>query len=60
MIDYFLSHLLAGKRDRVGKILVRCMSVRSSEFVWTITCTIMHGFQNNMAQFLPLRRRSSI
>ena len=26
----------------------------------TITCTIMHGFQNSLAQLLPLRRRSAI
>ena len=25
-----------------------------------VTCTIMHGFQNNLAQLLPLRRRSVI
>ena len=35
-----------------------CM--RLSGFVRTITCTIMHGFQNSLAQFLPLRRRSAI
>ena len=28
--------------------------------VRAITCTIMHGFQNNLAQLLPLRRRSAI
>ena len=62
----FLSSPLAGKRDIVVTILVRCMcvrqcvhaSVRPSGFVRTITCTIMHGFQNNLAQLLPLRRRS--
>ena len=58
MIDYFLSSLLAGKRDIVVTILVRCMSVRPSEFVWPITCTTMHGFQKNLAQLLPLRRRT--
>ena len=57
MIDYFLSSLLAGKRDIVVTILVRCMSVRLSEFVWTIACTTMHGFQNNLAPLLPLRRK---
>ena len=55
----FLSSLLAGKRDIVS-IFVRCMCVRLSGFVRTITCTIMHGFQNKMAQLLPLRRRSAI
>ena len=29
--------------------------VRASKFVQTITCMIMHGFQNNLAQLLPLR-----
>ena len=28
--------------------------------VWSITCTFMHGFQNNFAQLLPWRRRSAI
>ena len=51
----FLSNPLAGKRDIVT-IFVRCMFVRPSEFFWTITCTIMHGFQNNLAQLLPLSR----
>ena len=64
----FLSSPLAGKGDIVVTILVWCMymrlcvhaSVRPSEFVRAITCTIMHGFQNNLAQLLPLRRRSAI
>ena len=30
------------------------------ELVWAITCTFMHGFQNNFAHKLPLRRRSAI
>ena len=50
---------LAGKRDIVVTILVWCMSMHLSEFVRTITCTFMHGFQNNLAQLLPLRRRSA-
>ena len=29
------------------------------EIVWAITCTFMHGFQNNFAQ-LSTRRRSAI
>ena len=45
----FLSSPLAGKRDIVVTIFVRCMCVRPSRFVWTITCTLMHGFQNNLA-----------
>ena len=68
----FLSSPLAGKRDKVVTILVRCMCVRPciracirasmhpSGFVWTITCTVTQGFQNNLAQLLPLRRRSAI
>ena len=35
-------------------------SVHPSGFVLTISCTIMHGFQNNLAQLLLLRRRSAI
>ena len=38
----FLSSLLAGKRTIVVTILVRCMCVRPSGFVRTITCIIMH------------------
>ena len=64
----FFSSPLAGKRNIVVAILVWCKCVRSCvcasvrpcEFVRTITCTIMHGFQNNVAQLLPLRRRSAI
>ena len=57
----FLSSPLTGKRDIVVTILIRCMCVRPcirasvrgpSGFVRTITCTIMHGFQNNLAQLL--------
>ena len=51
-----LSSPLAGKRNIVVTIFVRCMCVRPSGFVRTITCTIMHGFQNNLAQLLPLTR----
>ena len=60
----FLSSPLAGKRDIVVTIFVWCMCVcpcvHPSGFVLTITCTIMHGFQNNLAQLLPLRRRNAI
>ena len=31
-----------------------------SGFVQTITCTINNGFQNNLAQLLPLRGRNAI
>ena len=54
--ETFLSSPLEGKRDTVVTILVWCMCVHPFGFVWTITCTIMHGFQNNLAQFLFLRR----
>ena len=57
----FLSPL-AGKRDIVVAILVRCMCVRPCvrpTFVRTITCTTMHRFQNNLAQLMPLKRRSA-
>ena len=30
------------------------------ELVRAITCTFMHGFQNNFAQLLPSRRKSAI
>ena len=29
------------------------------ELVRSITCTFMHGFQNNFAQLLPSRRKSA-
>ena len=66
----FLSSPLAVKQDIAAAIFVRCMCVcvcvcvsacgRPSGFVWTITSTFMHGFQNNLAQLLYLRRRSAI
>ena len=56
----FLSSPLSGKRDVVVTIFVRGMSVRPSGFVQTITCTVMHGFRNNLAQLLSLRRRNAI
>ena len=31
-----------------------------NELVRAITCTFMHGFQNNFAQLLSLRRRSVV
>ena len=55
----YLSSPLPSKRDIVT-IFDRCMCVRPSRFVRTITCTIMQRFQNNMAQLLPLRKRSAI
>ena len=30
------------------------------ELVRAITCTFLHGFQNNFAQFLSFRRKSAI
>ena len=50
----FLWSPLAGKRDIVVTILVQsmCMCLCAS--------TIMHGFPNNLAQLLPLKRRSAI
>ena len=62
----FLSSPLAGKRDIVVTIfsfgVCACIraSVRPSEFVRTVTCTIMHGFQNNSTQLLPLRRKNVV
>ena len=40
--------------------LVRACIVRPSGFFRAITCTFMHGFQNNLAQLLTLTRRSVI
>ena len=62
---FFLSSPLAGKRDIVVTILFgvcACVraSVRPSGFVRAITCTFMHGFQNNFAQLLPSRRKRAI
>ena len=48
-LSFSLSSPLAGKRDIVVTFLVRCLCVHPSGFVRTITCTIMHGFQNNLA-----------
>ena len=61
--NYFLSSLLAVKRDIAVTILVRCMCVSvcvfPSGFVRAITPTFMHGFQNVLAQLLSLRRGSA-
>ena len=35
---------------------VRALCVRLSGFVQTITSTFMHGFQNNLAQFVLLEK----
>ena len=56
----FLSSPFGGKREVIVTILVRCMCVRPSEFVRTITCTMMRGFQNSLEQLLPLRRKSAV
>ena len=34
--------------------------VPPSGFVWAITSTFMHGFQNDLAQLFSMRRRSAI
>ena len=49
-----------GERDIAVTIFVRCMCVRAPGFVWAITCTFMHGFQNNLVQLLSLGRRNVI
>ena len=68
-----LAHLLSSRsRSVIGnicsgklKVKVTCgrmyvhAGVRPSKFVQAITCTFMHGFQNNMAQLLSSRRRSA-
>ena len=49
-----------------GRLKVKITGVKSRskwsyiELVRAITCTFMHGFQNNFAQLLSLRRRSAI
>ena len=40
-----------------GRLKVKVTGVKY-ELVRAISCTIMHGFQNNFAQFLSSRRRS--
>ena len=62
----FLSSPLALKQDISVTILLRCMCVHvfmhacvyPSGFVWVITPTFMHGFQNYVTKFLFLRRSS--
>ena len=54
-----------GERDIVVTISVWCMCVRRAcmhqyGLVRAITCTFMHGFQNNLAQLLPSRSRSDV
>ena len=57
-----------GERDIVVKTSLRCIClcwalcvcVHPSEFVSAITCTFVHGFQNNLAQLFSLRSRSAI
>ena len=39
---------------------VCCTCVRPCRFVWAITSTFMHGFQNNLAQLFSLTSRSAI
>ena len=44
------------------RALCACCAVRGvahlSGIVWAITCTFVHGFQNNLAQFLSSKSRS--
>ena len=42
-----------------GKVYVH-VCIPSSRFVWAITPTFMHGFQNFLALLLSMRRRSAI
>ena len=37
---------------------LRCVCVRPSRFVRAITCTFVHGFQNNLAQLFSSGNRS--
>ena len=41
-------------------VLRVCMQCVYVQFVLTITCTFMHGFQNNLAQLFSLRSGSAI
>ena len=52
--------LLLSSPLRFGVCAFVRVSVRPYGFVRTITCAIMHGFKNNLAQLLPLVRRSVI
>ena len=49
----------------VVTISVQCMRMharvaRPSGFLWAITCTFMHGFQNNLAQVFSLTSTSAV
>ena len=49
----------------LGRLKVKVMGSNKGqnghiELVWVITCTFMHGFQNNCAQLFASRRRSAI
>ena len=52
---YFVEHTFT-KRDKVVTMTVCCMcvhaSVHLSEFVWSISSTIVDRFQNNLTQLL--------
>ena len=37
-----------------------CCACMHDWFVWAITCTFMHGFQNNLAQLFSLKGRIAI
>ena len=49
-----------------GRLKVKVTGVKQRskwsciELVWAITCTFMHGFENNFAQLLSLMRKSAI
>ena len=44
----------------VRALCVRCACVHPSGLVRVITCTFVHGFQNNLAQLFSLRSRNAI
>ena len=46
-----------GELDIVLTMTGQCMCMRPSEFVWTITYTIMDGFQNNLTQLFSITCR---
>ena len=39
---------------------MHALCVHMSGFVWTITCTFVHGFQNNLAQSSPCSGRLKV
>ena len=59
VIILLLSRLLAVKRDIAISIFVQCMCA-SVRIFRPITSALMHGFQNNLAQLLSLRRKKAV